>query len=311
MGRHWADVTEHVPLSLARQARAAARDAGARVLVALGGGSAIGLAKAVAVGEGLPLVAIPTTYAGSASTSVWATSDEHGKTTRTSPEALPGTVVLDASLTLGLPRHTSLASGLNAVAHCVDAMWGPATTPVTRMTAVEGARLLGPALRRLAEDQDDVPAREDALLGAHLAGVALDLAGAGVHHKLCHVVAGRHGLPHAATHAIVLPHVAAVCLPSLPDGGAALAAALGTSPGDPARTIPTTLRRLARVAGVPAGLAELGMPESAIGADADAVADTLPTGTPPAVDRDALHRVVADAWAGATDRTGPTMGRPR
>jgi maleylacetate reductase len=180
----------HVPVKLAEGARARARSLAADCLVAIGGGSAVGLAKAVAVTEELPIVAVPTTYAGSELTSVWGITAERLKRTARSPAVVPRAVLYDPELTYSLPPSLTAASGMNALAHCVEALWGPWATPFTDACATEGMRLLVAGLRRAVARPDDPAARADALAGAWLAGESF-AAGGGLHHTLCHVLGGR------------------------------------------------------------------------------------------------------------------------
>src|SRR6185312_1350635 len=166
------EVVMHVPVEVALRAREAAAAHYADVLIAVGGGSATGLAKAVALTTALPIVAVPTTYAGSEATPVWGMTEAGTKTTGIDRGVLPRTIVYDASLTLGLPVDLSVASGLNALAHCVDSMWAPRTDPVNQALAVEGVRALRTGLPRVAAEPDGLPGREQALYGAWMAAVA-------------------------------------------------------------------------------------------------------------------------------------------
>ncbi|MDN5749559.1 MAG: iron-containing alcohol dehydrogenase, partial [Pseudonocardia sp.] len=210
------DVREHVPVATAEAARVAA--AGADAVLCIGGGSTVGTAKAVALATRLPILAVPTTYSGSEVTPVWGTSQDGVKTTGTDPVVLPRTVVYDPELTASLPPGQVVASALNAMAHCVEAFWAPGRNPMSTVVAEEGVRSLAAGLR------DDDPAA--LLLGAYLAGSALAAAGTGLHHKLAHVLGGL-GLPHARTHAVVLPHVLAFNAPGAPDALVRIARALG------------------------------------------------------------------------------------
>ena len=196
------DVRQHVPVELADRARTQAEPTSA--IVCVGGGSATGLAKAVALTTGLPIVAVPTTYAGSEMTPVWGLTGGGEKTTGTDPRVLPRTVVYDPELTRDLPPAIAVPSVANAMAHCVEATWAARRNPITDLVAIEAARVLADGLRSLGTD--DV-ARSNLLYGACLAGTAMATAGTGLHHRICHVLGGRYGLPHAETHAAVLPYV--------------------------------------------------------------------------------------------------------
>jgi maleylacetate reductase len=208
------DVRMHVPAEIAGQARAQAAQSRADLLLSVGGGSATGTAKAVARTTGLPILAVPATYAGSEATAVWGETEAGRKTTGTDPRVLPRTVVYDPELTLGLPDNLTVASGLNALAHCVDSLWAPRANPVDTALAVEGARALAIGLPRVHADGKDLDGRTQVLYGAYLAALAFAGAGSGLHHRICHVLGGMFDLPHAQTHAVLLPHVLAHLGPS-------------------------------------------------------------------------------------------------
>jgi maleylacetate reductase len=200
-------VKQHVPAERAEAARDKAREVGAAGIIAIGGGSAIGLAKAIALTSGLPIIAVPTTYAGSEMTPVWGQTADGDKTTGTNLAVLPKTVVYDPLLSRRLPLNVTAASVANALAHCIEATWTSKADPITEVTAVEGTRALREGLEAVLETPIDLDARSNLLYGASLAGSALANAGTGIHHKLCHLLGGTYNLPHAETHAAVLPQV--------------------------------------------------------------------------------------------------------
>ncbi len=218
----------HVPADRVQRAVAEVDRIHPEALVAVGGGSAIGLAKAVARERPLPIVAVPTTYAGSEMTSIWGVTSGDTKTTGRDPAVAPRLVIYDPVLTLSLPAHTSAASGMNAMAHAVEAMYAPSASPIASAAADEAIRTLARALPLVMAAPRDLDARTLALRGAHAAAMALELAPMGLHHKLCHVLGG-FGLPHAETHAALLPHVTAFNAPAAPEAMARIAAALGVS----------------------------------------------------------------------------------
>ena len=197
-------VRVHVPAAHAEVARARATELAADCLVSIGGGSAVGLAKAVALSHGLPIAAVPTTYAGSELTTVWGITEEGRKTTGRDPGVAPRLVVYDPELTYDLPAAVTAASCMNAVAHCVEALWAAGATPLTDAAAAEGLRRLAAGMRASLERPRDPAARATALAGAWLAGEAF-AAGGALHHKLCHVLGGMFDLPHAELHAALLP----------------------------------------------------------------------------------------------------------
>lgn len=216
----------HVPIERVRAAVAEVDRLSPDSLLAVGGGSAIGLAKAVALERRLPIVAVPTTYAGSEMTSIWGITDGDLKRTGRDAAVAPRLVVYDPKLTMSLPPAVSAASGMNAIAHAVEAMYAANASPDAIAAAEEALRSLAAALPAIVAHPDDLEARTLALRGAHSAGVALELAAMGLHHKICHVLGGTFGLPHAATHAAVLPHVVAFNASAAPQAMARIAAAL-------------------------------------------------------------------------------------
>lgn len=245
-------VRVHVPGELAENARAQARSLSADCLVAIGGGSAVGLAKAVAATDELPIVAVPTTYAGSELTAVWGITENGRKRVSRSTCVVPRAVIYDPELTYTLPASVTAASGMNAFAHCVEALWGPRATPFTTACAVEGMRLLAAGLRGAVVRPLDSAARSDALGGAWLAGESF-AAGGALHHTLCHVLGGRFDLPHAELHAALLPYVAQFLMPAAPAAARRIAEALGTDDAT------AGLFALQAELGAPASLAELGL----------------------------------------------------
>jgi alcohol dehydrogenase class IV len=248
-------IQPHVPVEVADAARKQAAAAGADAVLSVGGGSATGTAKAVALTTGLPVIAVPTTYAGSEVTPVWGLTDGERKTTGVDARVLPRLVIYDPELTLSLPGPLSAASGLNAMAHCVDAFWAPGRNPVSALAAGEAIKVLAAALPAVSRDGMDLAARGDLLYGAYLAGTAFAVTGSGLHHKICHVLGGRYGLPHAQTHAIMLPYVLAFNAPGAPGAVRRIGDALGSE--DPARA----LQLLAAQLGLPGGLRDIGLRE--------------------------------------------------
>jgi maleylacetate reductase len=284
-------VRVHVPSAHAEAARTKAAELAADCLVAIGGGSAVGLAKAVALTLRLPIAAVPTTYAGSELTTVWGITTDGHKTTGKDPGVAPRLVVYDPELTYGLPRDVTAASGMNAVAHCVEALWAPGATPLTDIAAGEGLRLLAAGVRGSVRDPQDADVRATALTGAWLAGEAC-AAGSALHHKLCHVIGGMFDLPHAELHAALLPYTAAFLLPAAPEAGRRIAAALGVDDGA------AGIVALARDLGTPRSLAALGLTEDdAVRAAAVAAPDVpdLPLRPTPAELEDLLRRAVRGA----------------
>lgn len=248
----------HVPTDVVASALTVARESGADCVVAVGGGSAIGLGKALVREIEVPLVAVPTTYSGSEMTDIWGVTDAEGKTTGRDARVAPRVVVYDPDLTRGMPLAVAAPSGINAIAHSVEALYSASASPVSNAVAKEGIRLLASALRVLAfagRDGAAAPAeaRADAFCGAHLCALALDATTMGLHHKLCHVLGGTLDLPHALTHAVLLPYTSAYNSAAAPGAMKAVADALGVPDA------PLGLWQLNRDIGVTQTLADLGV----------------------------------------------------
>lgn len=288
----FAGAQPHVPVEVADAARGAAADHHADLVLSVGGGSTTGTAKAVALTTGLPILAVPTTYAGSEVTPVWGLTEGQRKTTGTDRRVLPATVVYDPELTVSLPPDVTAVSGLNALAHCVEAFWAPGANPVSSALAERGIRALADGLPGAVADGADLAARGDALTGAWLAGSALAAAGGGLHHKICHVLGGAYDLPHAATHAIVLPHVLAFNAPAAPEAAARIAAALGHD--DPV----AGLVALAARVGAPTALRDVGLREDQIDEAAELAAAKVPAANPRPASREDLAALLRAAWQG-------------
>lgn len=291
----FSDVREHVPIEVVAAATRLAVEARVDLLVSIGGGSATGTAKALARSRelsGVPIVAVPTTYAGSEVTSVWGFTDGAGKKTGRGPAVLPQTVVYDPEASRQLPVELSINSGLNAVAHCVDALWAPRGNPASDALASEGLRRLASALRTIRADPADRTGRDSCLRGAYLAGLAFERAGSGLHHKICHVLGGRFGLPHAATHAVLLPYVTAFNLPSDPAADRRLAAALDAPDGLSGLT---TLYGELRP---PASLERLGLAEADLVEVARLAVEAAPPSNPRPFEFADAERLLHAAWAG-------------
>jgi alcohol dehydrogenase class IV len=287
----FAGAVMHTPVGVTEEALKRATDSKADGLVAVGGGSSIGLGKAISLRTGLPQIAIPTTYAGSEMTPILGQTRDGVKTTQSSPAILPRTVIYDVDLTLSLPLRGAAASGMNAMAHSVEALYAKGRNPIIALMAADAIRALAGALPDIARAPDDRDARSRALYGGWLSGVCLGSVGMALHHKLCHVLGGAFNLPHAETHAIVLPHAMAYNSVAVPDVAQRIAQILGVSEAA------AGLYAFADGLGIPLALREIGMPESGIDRAAD-LAMASPYWNPRPLDRDALRRLIARAWAG-------------
>ena len=283
-------VLPHVPSEVADEARAAASAHGVDGLLSVGGGSTTGTAKIVALTTGLPIVAVPTTYAGSEMTPVWGMTTAARKETGRDMRVLPKVVLYDPNLLSTLPASLAVSSALNAMAHCVEALWTPSANPVTSLQAVEGARALSAGIRKAAAKDDS--ATSDLLYGAYLAGASFAVAGSGLHHKICHALGGAFNLPHAETHAVVLPRVLAFNAEAVPTEFAALADAFG------AEDAVEGLAGLYATAGAPESLQSLGLRQDQLEEAIDVVSDKLPIDNPRMVDRAAITDILTSAFEG-------------
>jgi maleylacetate reductase len=284
---------EHVPRSDADAAAEQARNAGADCVLAVGGGSAIGLAKAVALVVPVRVAALPSTYAGSEMTSIFGVSEAGEKRTGRDERVRPTLVVYDPELTLALPVPVSVVSALNAVAHAVEALYAPGVDPVTQWMAEESLRCLAPAIAEIGRAPRDLAARERMLYGAHLAGSALGAVAMGLHHRACHVLGGL-GLPHAQTHAALLPHVVAFNAPAAADAVARVARAIG------AESAAHGLFELARQSGAPTDLRSLGLRAADLDVAAQRVAEHAGPNPRTASAAD-VRAILEHAWRGLAD----------
>jgi maleylacetate reductase len=287
----------HTPVDVTEQAMAKVRELNADCVIAIGGGSTTGLGKAIALRTDLPQIVLPTSYAGSEMTPILGETRGGIKTTQSSPKILPEVVIYDVDLTMAMPARLSATSGINAIAHAVEALYARDRNPIISLMAQEGIGTLAHALPRICAQPNDKAARSDALYGAWLCGVCLGAVGMALHHKLCHTLGGLFNLPHAETHTVILPHALAYNSAAAPDAVARIATALGVT--DPARG----LHDLARQLGAPQSLQAIGMPESGIDQAAD-LAVTNPYWNPRPIERTAIRDLIARAWRGEPPETG-------
>jgi maleylacetate reductase len=253
----------HVPIETAREARDVAKQLGADCAVAIGGGSTTGLGKAIALDSGLPVLAIPTTYAGSEMTPIYGITEGGLKKTGRDARVLPRTVIYDPELTLSLPANLSVTSGINAIAHAAEGLYAQDRNPIMSLMASEGIAALTRALPAVVSKPQDINARSDALYGAWLCGAVLGSVGMALHHKLCHTLGGSFNLPHAETHTIVLPHALAFNAAAAPEAMREIAQSMN------AAQAPQAIYDLAKRCGAPLALKAIGMKES----DLDKAAD--------------------------------------
>jgi alcohol dehydrogenase class IV len=284
----------HVPIETAREAREVAQRLGADCAVAIGGGSTTGLGKAIALDSGLPIIAIPTTYAGSEMTPVYGITEGGMKKTGKDARVVPRAVIYDPELTLSLPAAMSLTSGINAIAHSAEGLYSADRNPVIDFMARDGIAALGRALPVICKNPQDMQARTDAFYGAWLCGIVMGSVGMALHHKLCHTLGGTFNLPHAETHTAVLPHALAYNAPAAPEAMAKIAQALGGKSGISG---PAAVFDLARDNGAAVALRDLGLKEADLDKACDiAVQNQYPNPRP--LDRVALRQLFQNAWEG-------------
>jgi alcohol dehydrogenase class IV len=287
----FAHAAMHTPVEVTAAAMAEVHAVDADCTVAIGGGSTIGLGKAIALRTDLPQIAIPTTYAGSEMTPIIGETEGGRKTTQRTQKVLPETVIYDVELTLSLPAKLSVTSGMNSVAHAVEALYAENRNPIVSLMAEECIAAFARSLPKIVADPTDRQARSDALYGAWLGGTCLGAVGMALHHKLCHVLGGSFDLPHAETHTVVLPHALAYNAAAAPEAAERIARAIG------ARDAASGLFDLEKSLGAPTSLRELGMPEDGIERAAD-IAMQSPYWNPRPLERGAIRDLIARAWVG-------------
>ncbi len=281
----------HVPIETAREARGEAKRVGADCAVTIGGGSTTGLGKAIALESELPILAIPTTYAGSEMTPIFGLTEGGMKKTGRDARVLPKTVIYDPALTVGLPVALSVTSGMNAIAHAAEGLYAQDANPIMSMMAEEGIRALARGLPRVVKAPQDLDARSDCLYGVWLCGAVLGAVGMALHHKLCHVLGGTWNLPHAETHAIVLPHAIAYNAAAAPEAMTRVARAIE------APNAAQGLYDLEQSLGAPLALKDIGMPGAELDRAAE-IACASPYWNPRPIERAAIRKLLDDAYFG-------------
>jgi len=292
----FAEAAMHVPIETARAAVAEAKRLNADCAVTIGGGSTTGLGKAIALESSIPILAVPTTYAGSEVTPIYGLTEGGLKKTGRDPRVLPRTVIYDPQLTVSMPKQLTATSGMNAMAHAVEGLYAADANPITSLMAEEGIRALAVGLPRAVARPDDIEARADCLYGAWLCGTVLGAVGMALHHKLCHTLGGGFNLPHAETHTVVLPHAAAYNFSVAREAMARTQRALG------AKDAASGLFDLAAGLGAPMTLDQIGMRASDLDRAAD-LAVAAPYPNPRPIERGAIRKLLDDAFYGR--RPGP------
>ena len=285
----------HTPVEVTQAALQVVGDSGADCVVSLGGGSTTGLGKALAYRTDMPQIVIPTTYAGSEVTPILGQTENGRKTTVKDPKILPEVVIYDPALTVGLPVGLSVTSGLNAMAHAVEALYAQDRNPISSLMATEGLRAFASALPAIVSNPSDVAMRAEGLYGAWLCGTVLGTVGMALHHKICHTLGGTFDTPHADTHAIMLPHTAAYNAVAVPDllapAGALFRGSIGGGLWDFARSV-----------GAPLSLRDLGLTENDLHI-ASRIAVENPYWNPRPIDQRSIRELLQQAWEGIRPTT--------
>jgi maleylacetate reductase len=295
------DIELHVPLEGAQRARAAAEDCRADCVITIGGGSTTGYGKVVALETGTPIVAVPTTYAGSEMTPIYGITANGVKQTGRDLRVLPKAVIYDPELTTSLPASATGPSGMNALAHCVEALYAENANPISSAMAEEGIRALATGIPGSIRDSEDLEARSDALYGAYLAGAALAVVGMALHHRICHVLGGTFGLSHGDVNAVILPHAARFNEPAAPLALERAARALNSDDAAEA------LFDFAVSIGAPTSLRQLGMRESDLDRATQLSVEPPPWNPRPA-DFTAIRALLGDAYHGRRPRARSASG---
>lgn len=280
----------HTPTDVTDTALAYCESISADSIVSVGGGSTTGLGKALAHRTGLPHIVVPTTYAGSEVTDILGQTEDGLKTTIRAGSILPTAVIYDPRLTDGLPLKMSIVSGLNAMAHAAEALYAQNRNPISSMLAVEGFGAMKTGLGLIFEDERSIEGRDAALYGAWLCGTVLGQVGMALHHKICHTLGGSFNMPHAETHAVMLPHTIGFNSKSVPDLLAPIGDLFGKSPG-------AGLFGFAKNLGSPMSLKELGLSEQDLDRAAE-IAAANPYWNPRQIDQTGLRAMLQDAFDG-------------
>jgi maleylacetate reductase len=280
----------HCPEPVATAAVAAFEESGADGVVTVGGGSTIGLGKFIAARTGKPLLAVPTTLSGSEMTAMYGVKIGQEKRTFIDLAAKPHTVIYDADLTASLPRHETATTGMNCLAHCVEALYPAEPNPIASLIALEGIRTLARSLPGIIE-RNDANSRADALYAGFIGGLLVSMVGIGLHHRICHVLGGHFGVPHGESNSVVLPHVIAFNAKAMRDIVRAVGGALG------AVDAAIGIFELGARIGAPRSLRELGLPRDALAAVAREVV-SRGTHNPRPITADGILRLLDDAWDG-------------
>lgn len=289
----YAKAIMHVPIETAIEASKIAEELDADCAIAVGGGSTIGLGKAIALTYALPILAIPTTYSGSEMTPVYGITENSIKKTGKDPRVLPKTVIYDPELTSTLPLDMSITSGINAIAHAVEGLYARDSNPIMNLLAEEGIRSLSIGLKMLKVNAQDISARSKSLYGAWLCGYVLGNVGMALHHKLCHTLGGSFNLPHAPTHTVILPHAIAYNERATPSAMNSIKRALDVNEGSAAQAVYDLIQSLDG----PTALSSLGLERTSLEKVTE-IALANPYWNPEPIEKNAIYQLLNNAYDG-------------
>jgi alcohol dehydrogenase class IV len=281
----------HTPVDVTASALEIVGSSGADGVLSVGGGSTIGLGKAIALRTDLPQLVVPTTFSGSEMTAVIGQTENGVKTTQKTMAVLPEAVIYDPDMVTALPGRVAGPSGMNAIAHSVEGLYAEEANPIVSMMAEESIRSMGRALPRILDNPNETDAWNEALYGAFLAGICLGSVGMAIHHKICHTLGGSFDLPHADIHCLMLPYSAAYNREAAPDAMSRIAKALDGEDG------PTALYDLMQKTATKKSLKEFGLNEADLDRAAD-MATKNPYYNPRPVTREGVREMLQAAYEG-------------
>ncbi|WP_299323423.1 maleylacetate reductase [Parasphingopyxis sp.] len=285
------EVQAHCPLPVVDASIDAYEESGADTIVAIGGGSTLGLGKILKAEHGAKFIAVPTTYTGSEMTPIYGRKIEGQKRTKVDAAALPDMVVYDPELTLGLPAHQTASTGMNSLAHAVEALYPEHPNPIAWNLAGEAIGLHARALPLCVADGRNIDARIDALRAGFLGGVLVSMVGVALHHALGHVLGGLFDLDHGDYNSAVLPHVVAFNATAVPRVEEVISDRFEVA--DPGEAIFDFAKKIH----APTSLKELGMPETGIAEVTQAIVAKNPRNPRP-ITHPSMKRLLSAAYEG-------------
>lgn len=285
-------VEPHCPEHVAMAALQMFKDKKADVIVAVGGGSTIGVGKAITLRTGVPFIVVATTPCGSESTPIHGMLIGNKKKTGRDPKVIAKTSIYDPVLTTSMSAHHTATIGMNSLAHCVEALYANVKSPISDLMAINGIKALITGILGSVKNPNDLGYRAQVLYGGMLSGYCVTLAGIALHHKLCHVLGGHHGIPHGESNSVILPYAVAYNETAAPDAMAKIKDAMNTNSASGG------IYDFATEIGVPKSLKELGMSEEDLDAAARETVKTTPYNPKP-VDVKSVREMLQQAYEGS------------